>query len=222
MELTFSKIIEQETSRRTILKYGTLAGISSLAGINLLNTGSVLPNINILENSTALSINNINSATNNSSINYIDYTTKPYNLFVVSENINLVNKLTADKRIANIYLYSKSINNGLNSKITADKSLSGLLLSLGAAIPFDYDITSLDMKAWKVREAFLYISEVYAALQNNSKSEINEEKLLSSINILGAYNRNIYGVNNHSAWSGDGEIIKINQASSPIGNIIML
>ena len=76
------------------------------------------------------------------------------------------------------------------------------------------------MKAWKVREAFLYISGVYAEVQNRSKSVINEEKLLSSINILGAYNRNIYGVNNHSAWAN--ESIKINQASSPIGNIIML
>ena len=47
MELTLSKILEQETSRRTILKYGTLAGISSLAGINALNTSISLPQITL-------------------------------------------------------------------------------------------------------------------------------------------------------------------------------
>lgn len=220
MATLLNKALEIETSRRNLLKYGSLAGISSLAGINLLNTGVVLPNINILESSTALSISNINSAANNSSINYIDYTTKPYNLFMVTENINLVNKLIANKRIANIYLYSKSINNGLNGKITADKSLSGLLLSLGAVIPFDYDITSLDMKAWKVRDAFLYISDAYAEIQNNNYAQVNEENLLASLNILGTYNKNIY-ISNSSQWQK--EEVKYNNLNLfPIGDLLSL
>lgn len=208
MELTFSKILEQETSRRTILKYGTLAGISSLAGINALNTSISLPQI-------TLSSSEISS----SSIS-LDYTVKPYSIFLVSENMQYVNRLLTNERLEHLYLYSHTLRAGTSSKITVDNNLSSLLLSLGSIIPFDYDISSIDMKAWKVREAFLYISGVYAELQNRSKSVINEEKLLSSINILGAYNRNIYGVNNHSAWAN--ESIKINQASSPIGNIIML
>ena len=208
MELIFSKILEQETSRRTILKYGTLAGISSLAGINALNTSISLPQI-------TLSSSEISS----SSIS-LDYTVKPYSIFLVSENMQYVNRLLTNERLEHLYLYSYTLRAGTSSKITADNNLSSLLLSLGSIIPFDYDISDIDMKAWKVREAFLYISGVYAELQNRSKSVINEEKLLSSINILGAYNRNIYGVNNHSAWAN--ESIKINQASSPIGNIIML
>lgn len=208
MELTLSKILEQETSRRTILKYGTLAGISSLAGINALNTSISLPQI-------TLSSSEISS----SSIS-LDYTVKPYSIFLVSENMQYVNRLLTNERLEHLYLYSYTLRAGTSSKITADNNLSSLLLSLGSIIPFDYDISDIDMKAWKVREAFLYISGVYAELQNRSKSVINEEKLLSSINILGAYNRNIYGVNNHSAWAN--ESIKINQASSPIGNIIML
>ena len=117
MAALLNKTLDIETSRRNLLKYGSLAGISALAGINALNTGA-LQNINILESSAALNLNNINSALNNvpvEYINHIDYTTKPYNLFIVTENINLVNKLIANKRIENICLYSKSINNGLTS-----------------------------------------------------------------------------------------------------------
>ena len=208
MELTLSKILEQETSRRTILKYGTLAGISSLAGINALNTSISLPQI-------TLSSSEISS----SSIS-LDYTIKPYSIFLVSENMQYVNRLLTNERLEHLYLYSYTLRAGTSSKITADNNLSSLLLSLGSIIPFDYDTSDIDMKAWKVREAFLYISGVYAELQNNSKSVINEEKLLSSLKILGTYNRNIYGVTNYSAWAN--ESIKINQASSPIGNIIML
>ncbi len=208
MELTLSKILEQETSRRTILKYGTLAGISSLAGINALNTSISLPQI-------TLSSSEISS----SSIS-LDYTVKPYSIFLVSENMQYVNRLLTNERLEHLYLYSYTLRAGTSSKITADNNLSSLLLSLGSIIPFDYDTSDIDMKAWKVREAFLYISGVYAELQNNSKSVINEEKLLSSLKILGTYNRNIYGVTNYSAWAN--ESIKINQASSPIGNIIML
>lgn len=208
MELTLSKILEQETSRRTILKYSTFAGISSLAGIKALNTGVTLPQITL--SSVEISSSSIS----------LDYTVKPYSIFLVSENMQYVNRLLTNERLEHLYLYSYTLRAGTSSKITADNNLSSLLLSLGSIIPFDYDISSIDMKAWKVREAFLYISGVYAEVQNNSKSVIDEEKLLSSINILGAYNRNIYGVNNHSAWAN--ESIKINQASSPIGNIIML
>ena len=211
METLLNKTLEIETSRRNLLKYGSLAGISSLAGINLLNTGAVLPNINLLENNA---VNNVPV----DSINHIDYTTKPYNLFIVTENINLVNKLTANKRIENIYLYSKNINNGLLSKITAEKSLSSLLLSLGTIIPFDYDITYIDMKAWKVRDAFLYVSDTYAEIQNSKNAKINEEKLLSSLNILGTYNKNIYAPT-ISNWHNENVIHNI---SKPIGNIVVL
>ena len=208
MELTFSKILEQETSRRTILKYGTLAGISSLAGIKALNTGVTLPQITL------------SSAEISSSSISLDYTVKPYSIFLVSENMQYVNRLLTNERLEHLYLYSHTLSAGTSSKVTADNNLSSLLLSLGSIIPFDYDISNIDIKAWKVREAFLYISGVYAEVQNRSKSVINEAKLLSSLKILGTYNRNIYGVTNYSAWAN--ESIKINQASSPIGNIIML
>ena len=207
MEILLNHLLEQETSRRTVLKYGTLAGISSLAGINALNTSVTLPNISAPLQSNSISL---------------DYTVKPYSIFLVSENKYYINSLLSNERLEHLYLYSHTLSAGTSSKITADNNLSSLLLSLGSIIPFDYDISDIDMKAWKVREAFLYISGVYAEAQNRSKSVINEAKLLSSLKILGAYNRNIYGVNNHSAWLGDSEIITINQASSPIGNIIML
>lgn len=205
MELTINRILEHETSRRNLLKYSTFAGISSLAGINALNTSVTLPNISAPLQSNSISL---------------DYTVKPYSIFLVSENMQYVNRLLTNERLEHLYLYSHTLSAGISSKITADNNLSSLLLSLGSIIPFDYDISDIDMKAWKVREAFLYISGVYAELQNRSKSVINESKLLSALKILGTYNRNIYGVNNYSAWAN--ESIKINQASSPIGNIIML
>ena len=208
MELTFSKILEQETSRRTILKYGTLAGISSLAGINALNTSVTLPQITL--SSAAISSSSIS----------LDYIVKPYSIFLVSENKYYINSLLSNERLEHLYLYSHTLSAGASSKITADNNLSSLLLSLGSILPFDYDISDIDMKAWKVREAFLYISDTYAELQNNSKSVINEAKLLSSLKILGTYNRNIYISPNHSIYHN--ESIALNQASSPIGNIIML
>ena len=208
MEILLNHLLEQETSRRTILKYGTLAGISSLAGINALNTSVTLPQITL------------SSAEISSSSISLDYTVKPYSIFLVSENKQYINSLLTNERLEHLYLYSHTLSAGTSSKITVDNNLSSLLLSLGSIIPFDYDISNIDIKAWKVREAFLYISGVYAEVQNRSKSVINESKLLSSLKILGTYNRNIYGVNNYSAWAN--ESIKINQASSPIGNIIML
>lgn len=208
MEILLNHLLEQETSRRTILKYGTLAGISTFAGINALNTSITLPQITL------------SSAEISSSSISLDYTVKPYSIFVVSENKHYINSLLSNERLEHLYLYSHTLSAGISSKITADNNLSSLLLSLGSIIPFDYDISNIDIKAWKVREAFLYISGVYAEVQNNSKVVINEEKLLSSLKILGTYNRNLYGVNNYSAWAN--ESIKINQSSSPIGNIIML
>ena len=205
MEILLNHLLEQETSRRTILKYGTLAGISTFAGINALNTSVTLPNISAPLQSNSISL---------------DYTVKPYSIFLVSENKYYINSLLSNERLEHLYLYSHTLSAGTSSKITVDNNLSSLLLSLGSIIPFDYDISNIDIKAWKVRESFLYISGVYAEVQNNSKVVINEAKLLSSLKILGTYNSNIYGVTNYSAWAN--ESIKINQASSPIGNIIML
>lgn len=205
MELTFTKILEHETSRRSILKYCTFAGISTLAGINALNTSAALPNISVPLQSSSISL---------------DYTSKPYSIFLVSENIHQINSLLNNTRLEHLYLYSHTLSERVSSKVTADNNLSSLLLSLCSIIPFDYDTANIDMKAWKVREAFLYISGVYADVHNNSKSVINEEKLLSSLNILGAYNRNIYISHNHSIWQS--ENVKVNYSSAPIGNIIVL
>lgn len=205
MELTLDRILEHETSRRNILKYGTLAGLSLLAGVKALNTGAALPNISAPLQSSSISL---------------DYTVKPYNIFLVSENVHYVKGLLNNSRLEHIYLYSHTLQESFSSKVTSHNNLSSLLLSLGSLIPFDYDISSLDMKAWKVREAFLYISGVYADVQNNSKASLNEEKLLSTLNILGTYNRSIYGINTHSMWHND--IVAHNRASFPIGNIIVL
>ena len=208
MEILLNHLLEQETSRRTILKYGTLAGISSLAGINALNTSISLPQITL------------SSAEITSSSISLDYTVKPYSIFLVSENKYYINSLLTNERLEHLYLYSHTLSAGTSSKITVDNNLSSLLLSLGSIIPFDYDISDIDIKAWKVRESFLYISGVYAEVQNRSKSVINEAKLLSSLKILGTYNRTIYISPNHSIYHN--ESIALNQVSSPIGNIIML
>ncbi|WP_300720851.1 hypothetical protein [uncultured Brachyspira sp.] len=208
MEILLNHLLEQETSRRTILKYGTLAGISSLAGINALNTSITLPQITL------------SSAEISSSSISLDYTVKPYSIFLVSENMQYVNSLLSNARLEHLYLYSHTLSAGYSNKVTAYNNLSSLLLSLGSIIPFDYNTANIDMKAWKVREAFLYISGLYADMQNNSKSVINESKLLSSLKILGTYNKNIYISPNHSIYYN--ESIALNQASSPIGNIIML
>lgn len=205
MEILLNHLLEQETSRRTILKYGTLAGISTFAGINALNTSVTLPNISAPLQSNSISL---------------DYTVKPYSIFLVSENKYYINSLLSNERLEHLYLYSHTLSAGTSSKITVDNNLSSLLLSLGSIIPFDYDISNIDIKAWKVRESFLYISGVYAEVQNNSKVVINEAKLLSSLKILGTYNRTIYISPNHSIYHN--ESIALNQVSSPIGNIIML
>ncbi len=208
MEILLNHLLEQETSRRTILKYGTLAGISTLAGINTLNTSAALPKITV------------SSAEISSSSISLDYTVKPYSIFLVSENMQYVNSLLSNARLEHIYLYSHTLNAGYSNKVTAYNNLSSLLLSLGSIIPFDYNTANIDMKAWKVREAFLYISGVYAEVQNCSKSVVNEKKLLSSLNILGVYNRNIYISPNHSIWHSKN--VEVNHASTPIGNIIVL
>lgn len=203
MDITFNNLETTETTRRNLLKYSAL-GISALAGINALQTSLPLP---------------VTTSENVISSNMVDYTTKPYNVFLVSENINQVNKLLTNTRVENVYVYSHTLNANISNKVISNNNLQKLLLSLGSIIPFDYDITCLDMKAWKVRDAFLYVSEAYANIQNNSTVSLNEENLLSSLNTIGLYNKNIY-VANTSPWNNNHVIIKNDML--PIGNIITL
>lgn len=203
MDITFNNLETTETTRRNLLKYSAL-GISALAGISALQTNLPLP---------------VTTSENVISSNMVDYTTKPYNVFLVSENINQVNKLLTNTRLENVYVYSHTLNANISNKVISNNNLQKLLLSLGSIIPFDYDITCLDMKAWKVRDAFLYVSEAYANIQNNSTVSLNEEKLLSSLNTIGLYNKSIY-VSNTSAWNNNNVIIKNNMI--PMGNIITL
>ena len=203
MDITFNNLETTETTRRNFLKYSAL-GISALAGISALQTNLPLP---------------VTTSENVILSNMVDYTTKPYNVFLVSENINQVNKLLTNTRVENVYVYSHTLNANISNKVISNNNLQKLLLSLGSIIPFDYDITSLDIKSWKVREAFLYISEAYANIQNNSTVSLNEEKLLSSLNTIGLYNKSIY-VSNTSAWNNNNVIIKNNML--PMGNIITL
>lgn len=203
MDITFNNLETTETTRRNLLKYSAL-GISALAGINALQTNLPLP---------------VTTSENVISSNMVDYTTKPYNVFLVSENINQVNKLLTNTRVENVYVYSHTLNANISNKVISNNNLQKLLLSLGSIIPFDYDITCLDMKAWKVRDAFLYVSEAYANIQNNSTVSLNEENLLSSLNTIGLYNKNIY-VSNNSPWNNNHVIIKNDML--PIGNIITL
>ena len=193
MEILLNNLETIESTRRDLLKYSAFC-ISSLAGINALQSGLQLP---------------IKSSEPAISSNIVDYTTKPYNVFLISENINQVNKLLLNARVENIYVYSHTLHANISNKVI-----------LGSIIPFDFDITSLDIKSWKVREAFLYISEAYANIQNNSTVSLNEEKLLSSLNTIGLYNKNIY-VANTSAWLIE-EIKYINLNAFPIGDLISL
>lgn len=203
MDITFNNLETTETTRRNLLKYSAL-GISALAGINALQTNLPLQ---------------VTTSENVISSNMVDYTKKPYNVFLVSENINQVNKLLTNTRVKNVYVYSHTLNANISNKVISNNNLQKLLLSLGSIIPFDYDITCLDMKAWKVRDAFLYVSEAYANIQNNSTVSLNEENLLSSLNTIGLYNKNIY-VANTSPWNNNHVIIKNDML--PIGNIITL
>ena len=203
MDITFNNLETTETTRRNLLKYSAL-GISALAGINALQINLPLQ---------------VTTSENVISSNMVDYTTKPYNVFLVSESINQVNKLLTNTRVENVYVYSHTLHANISSKVISNNNLQKLLLSLGSIIPFDYDITCLDMKAWKVRDAFLYISEAYANIQNNSTVSLNEEKLLSSLNTIGLYNKGIY-VSNNSPWNNNHVIIKNHMI--PMGNIITL
>lgn len=202
MDITLNNLETIETSRRNLLKYGAL-GISAMAGINTLQISLPLQVI---------------SSENLVSSNVVDYTTKPYNVFLVSDNINQINKLLTNTRVENIYVYSNTLNANISSKLISNNNLQKLLLSLASSIPFDYDITSIDIKAWKVRDAFLYISGVYADIQNNRTSSLDEEKLLASIMTIGAYNKSIY-ISSTSAWNNS---VIIKNDMLPIGNIITL
>ena len=204
MEILLNNLETIESTRRDLLKYSAFC-ISSLAGINALQSGLQLP---------------IKSPEPAISSTIVDYTTKPYNVFLVSENINQVNKLLTNARVENIYVYSHTLHANISNKVISNNNIQKLLLSLGSIIPFDFDITSLDIKSWKVREAFLYISEAYANIQNNSTVSLNEEKLLSSLNTIGLYNKNIY-IANTSAWLIE-EIKYINLNAFPIGDLISL
>ena len=204
MEILLNNLETTETTRRNLLKYSAFC-ISSLAGINALQSGLQLP---------------IKSPEPAISSTIVDYTTKPYNVFLVSENINQVNKLLSNTRVENVYVYSHTITSNISNKVISNNNLQKLLLSLGSIIPFDYDITSLDIKSWKVREAFLYISEAYASLQNDKHTQLNEANILASLNIIGAYNRNIYVSYNNSIFQNNHIIL--NHQSMPIGDIIVL
>ena len=204
MEILLNNLETTETNRRNLLKYSAFC-ISSLTGINALQSGLQLP---------------IKSPEPAISSTIVDYTTKPYNVFLISENINQVNKLLTNARVENIYVYSHTLHANISNKVISNNNLQKLLLSLGSIIPFDYDITSLDIKSWKVREAFLYISEAYANIQNDKNTQLNEANILASLNTIGSYNRNIY-VSSISPWQTD-DIKYGNFNAFPIGDIISL
>ena len=204
MEILLNNLETIESTRRDVLKYSAFC-ISSLAGINALQTNLSIP---------------VTTSENVISLNVVDYTIKPYNVFLVSENINQVNKLLSNTRVENIYVYSHTLHANISNKVIANNTLQNLLNSLASIIPFDYDITCLDMKAWKVRDAFLYISEAYASLQNDKHTQLNEANILASLNIIGAYNRNIYVSHNNSIFQNNRIIL--NHQSMPIGDIIVL
>ena len=204
MEILLNNLETIESTRRDLLKYSAFC-ISTLAGINALQTNLPLP---------------VTTSENVISSNVVDYTIKPYNVFLVSENINQVNKLLLNARVENIYVYSHTLHANISNKVISNNNLQKLLLSLGSIIPFDYDITCLDMKAWKVRDAFLYVSEAYASLQNDKHTQLNEANILASLNIIGAYNRNIYVSHNNSIFQNNHIIL--NHQSMPIGDIIVL
>ena len=204
MEILLNNLETIESTRRDLLKYSAFC-ISSLAGINALQTNLPLQ---------------VTTSENVITSNVVDYTIKPYNVFLVSENINQVNKLLTNTRVENVYVYSHTLHANISNKVISNNNLQKLLLSLGSIIPFDYDITCLDMKAWKVREAFLYISEAYASLQNDKHTQLNEANILASLNTIGSYNRNIY-VSSISPWQTD-DIKYSNFNAFPIGDIISL
>ena len=204
MEILLNNLETIESTRRDLLKYSAFC-ISSLAGINALQTSLPLQ---------------VTTSENVITSNVVDYTIKPYNVFLVSENINQVNKLLTNTRVENVYVYSHTLHANISNKVISNNTLQNLLNSLGSIIPFDYDITCLDMKAWKVREAFLYISEAYASLQNDKNTQLNEANILTSLNIIGAYNRNIYVSHNNSIFQNNHIIL--NHQSMPIGDIIVL
>lgn len=204
MEILLNNLETTETNRRNLLKYSAFC-ISSLAGINALQTSLPLQ---------------VTTSENVITSNVVDYTIKSYNVFLVSENINQVNKLLTNTRVENVYVYSHTLHANISNKVISNNNLQKLLLSLGSIIPFDFDITSLDIKSWKVREAFLYISEAYASLQNNKNTSLNEANILASLNTIGSYNRNIY-VSSISPWQTD-DIKYSNFNAFPIGDIISL
>lgn len=204
MEILLNNLETIESTRRNLLKYSAFC-ISALAGINALQTNLPLQ---------------VTTSENVITSNVVDYTIKPYNVFLVSENIYQVNKLLLNARVENIYVYSHTLTSNISNKVIANNTLQNLLYSLGSIIPFDFDITSLDIKSWKVREAFLYISEAYASLQNDKHTQLNEANILASLNIIGAYNRNIYVSHNNSIFQNNHIIL--NHQSMPIGDIIVL
>ena len=108
MDITFNNLETTETTRRNLLKYGVLSGISALAGIKILQTGLQLP--------TILSEPAISS-------NIVDYTTKPYNVFLVSENINQVNRLLTNTRVENVYVYSHTLSAHISNKVISNNNL---------------------------------------------------------------------------------------------------
>ena len=142
MEILLNNLETIESTRRDLLKYSAFC-ISALAGINALQTSLPLQ---------------VTTSENVITSNVVDYTIKPYNVFLVSENINQVNKLLTNTRVENVYVYSHTLNANISNKVISNNNLQKLLLSLGSIIPFDYDITCLDMKAWKVRDAFLWLN----------------------------------------------------------------
>lgn len=207
MEISLTRLENIETTRRNLLKYGTFAGISALAGINGLQSSHLLPPV--------ISASHI---TNTSKV--IDYTTQPYSVFLVSNNINIVKSVLNNTRVETIYLYSSVIDEVISSRVKTSFSIKTLLLSLGTVIPFDYDISSLDMKSWRVADAFSYLSGAYAELQNNSQATVNEAQLLSSLEVLGKYNKTIY-LSSTTPWQKS-NILSVNLNVSPIGNIVSL
>lgn len=204
MELSINQIESLSISRRKLLQYGSILGISSISGLEIFEKSSSILDMPLSEVS---------------SVSITDYSTSSYKVFLLSDNAGMLENMLSNSRIKEIYLYGKEFNK-LSSRVKILNNVSSLILSLGNLLPFDYDVSTFDKKAYNLHSSFLYLSEVYADYQNGKLELIEEERILSSLKAIGHYNRTIYVAGLENNLFNTSQIINTN--SEPIGSLVFI
>lgn len=178
-------------SRRNVLTYGVYGFVAFNLGVMLGNKDDMLK---VQSNNNSLT-HNINKPTDISS---------KYTLIISSRNIDVMSYRNIDN-ICQVYVYDSTLNQQFE--------LRKLLNFVHDLLPSSLSQEDVSIKSISALYSYKYLKNLYNKCITDINIELEEDKIMSSIEMISMYNKEFY-LNK--------DINNINKGHKPIGNIIII